>query len=85
MRFVIFGLAVSSSWGNSPAIIWRGLCGALGRGGQCVTFFERDVSVYRTHRDLHNPAEYKLRLYESWEEVECEIRKKLAETDCTIV
>ena len=29
MKFVIFGLTISSSWGNGHATLWRGLCGAL--------------------------------------------------------
>ena len=29
MKLVIFGLAVSSSWGNGHATLWRGLSGAL--------------------------------------------------------
>ena len=33
MRLVIFGLTVSSSWGNGHATLWRGLMRALGRRG----------------------------------------------------
>ena len=43
MKLVIFGLTVSSSWGNGHATLWRGLCNALGRRGHRVVFFERDV------------------------------------------
>ncbi|MBV9757115.1 MAG: glycosyltransferase, partial [Alphaproteobacteria bacterium] len=52
MRLVIFGLSVSSSWGNGHAALWRGLLGALLRDGHRVTFFERDVPYYADHRDL---------------------------------
>lgn len=85
MRFLIFGLSVSSSWGNGHATIWRALCGALGRSGHSVTFFEKDVPYYRNHRDLREPAGYKLRLYENWETIEPEARKQLPEADCAIV
>ncbi|HZP62794.1 MAG TPA: glycosyltransferase [Terriglobales bacterium] len=85
MRFVIFGLTVSSSWGNGHATIWRGLCGALGRGGHSVIFFEKDVSYYRQHRDLVDPAEYQLELYENWDDIERDAGKALTDADCAIV
>ena len=43
MRFVIFGLTVSSSWGNGHATTWRGLPKALHRGAPAVTFSKRDA------------------------------------------
>jgi spore maturation protein CgeB len=85
MRIVIFGLTVSSSWGNGHATIWRGLCGALGASNHRVTFFEKDVSYYRAHRDLVDPAQYKLRLYTEWNEIEADARRELARADCAIV
>jgi len=33
MKLVVFGLTMSSSWGNGHATIWRGLCRALARRG----------------------------------------------------
>ena len=53
MNITIFGLSVSSSWGNGHAALWRGLIGALLAAGHRVTFYERDVPYYREHRDLH--------------------------------
>jgi hypothetical protein len=47
MRLTIFGLTVSSSWGNGHATLWRALIRALARQGHAVTFFERDVPVLR--------------------------------------
>ncbi len=52
MRLVIFGLTVSSSWGNGHATLWRALVHALARQGHRVTFFERDVPYYAAHRDV---------------------------------
>ena len=43
MKLVVFGLTVTSSWGNGHATLWRGLCRALGAIGVRVVFFERDV------------------------------------------
>lgn len=46
MKLVIFGLTVSSSWGNGHATLWRGLCRALGAAGHEVIFLEKDVPYY---------------------------------------
>jgi spore maturation protein CgeB len=47
MKLVVFGLTVSSSWGNGHATLWRGLIAALERRGVRVVFFERDVAWVR--------------------------------------
>jgi spore maturation protein CgeB len=85
MRLVIFGLTLSSSWGNGHATIWRGLCKALGRGGHRVKFFERDVPYYAQHRDLVEPGDYELVLYPSWEEIRDPARSAVEEADAAIV
>ena len=85
MKFVIFGLTVSSSWGNGHATIWRGLCSALGRAGHDVTFFERDVPYYASHRDLIEPDEYELMLYANWDEIQRRVRRETEHSDCAIV
>jgi spore maturation protein CgeB len=70
MRIVIFGLTVSSSWGNGHATLWRSLIEALDRDGHDVVFFEQDTPYYRAHRDrpeLRGRA--RLELYPSWDAV----------------
>ena len=52
MKLVVFGLTVSSSWGNGHATLWRALIAALARRGHQVVFFEKDVPYYATTRDL---------------------------------
>ncbi len=67
MRIVIFGLAVSSSWGNGHAALWRGLIRGLHMAGHHVTFFERDVPYYAGCRDLTElPGGGDLVLYSEW-------------------
>jgi hypothetical protein len=67
MRIVIFGLTISSSWGNGHAALWRGLIRALHSDGHQVTFFERDVPYYADHRDVTElPDGGELVLYEVW-------------------
>lgn len=85
MRLVVFGLTVSSSWGNGHATIWRGLCTALKRIGHSVVFFEKDVPYYGNHRDLPHPADYALQLYDSWDQVKSIAAEAVANSDCAMV
>jgi spore maturation protein CgeB len=85
MKLVIFGLTVSSSWGNGHATLWRGLCKWLARQGHEVTFFERDLPYYATHRDLINPESYKLQLYSGWDEVHAQAEEQVRNSDAAIV
>lgn len=85
MRIVIFGLTVSSSWGNGHATIWRALCSALAEQGNQVIFFERDVHYYAIHRDLQSAQDYQLVLYRDWSEVSRQAARAVAGADCAIV
>ncbi len=85
MNLVIFGLSISSSWGNGHATLWRGLLKALVRRGHRIAFFEKDVSWYASHRDLHEMSGVELVLYPSWEDVEPLARRRVAECDAAIV
>jgi len=66
-RLVIFGLTLSSSWGNGHAIPFRGLCRELATLGWQITFFERDVEWYRSNRDVACADYCELRFYEDWQ------------------
>lgn len=85
MKIVIFGLTVSSSWGNGHATIWRGLCNALARHGHQITFFEKDVTYYANHRDLSSPGVYELVLYPTWTDVSARAAIAVAESDVAVV
>ena len=85
MRLVIFGLTVSSSWGNGHATIWRGLCGALARQGHEIKFFERDVPYYALHRDLNAGDHYELIFYRTWADVANQAREAVHAADCAVV
>lgn len=89
MRIAIFGLSISSSWGNGHATLWRGLCKALVRLGHEFIFFERDVPYYASNRDWPSlPAcfgDSKLVLYSDWSAVAAEARRELASCDTAIV
>jgi spore maturation protein CgeB len=86
MKLVIFGLTISSSWGNGHATIWRGLLRAFAARGHGIVFFERDVPYYAgCHRDLHTLEYGSLILYSDWESILPTIRMELAEADVAMV
>ena len=85
MKLVVFGLTVSSSWGNGHATLWRGLIRALARTGHDVIFFERDVPYYAQHRDLTEIPGARLILYSSWHQHLDDMRRQVAEADAVIV
>jgi spore maturation protein CgeB len=85
VRIVIFGLTISSSWGNGHATLWRGLCKYLARSGHSVVFFERDVPYYAGARDLFDIPGGCLALYSSWDDVRSTARSSVLEADAAIV
>jgi spore maturation protein CgeB len=85
MKFVVFGLTMSSSWGNGHATLWRGLCKALIRRGHRVTFFEQDLPYYAQHRDLSKLPGGNLVLYTNWNDVASQAKRELAEADVGMV
>jgi spore maturation protein CgeB len=85
MKIVIFGLTVSSSWGNGHATLWRGLIHALSRRGHRVVFFEKDVSYYAGHRDLLQMSEAELILYPDWDGILSSAETELSDADVAMV
>ncbi|HEX2643993.1 MAG TPA: glycosyltransferase [Thermoanaerobaculia bacterium] len=85
MKLAIFGLTLSSSWGNGHATLWRGLCRALAGLGHQVVFFERDVPYYATTRDLFELPGTDLVLYSDWESILPRARQETADADVAMV
>jgi spore maturation protein CgeB len=85
MKIVVFGLTISSSWGNGHATLWRGLCKALARRGHAVTFFERDVPYYAQARDLAEVPGGELVLFRDWPEVRRDAERAVAEAEVAMV
>ncbi len=86
MKLVIFGLTVSSSWGNGHATLWRGLIRSLARRGHEIRFFERDVPYYADHRDLDELPDAHLHLYPEWDKAARNMaRRHLADADVAVV
>ena len=85
MKLAIFGLAISSSWGNGHATVWRGLLREMIRRGHYAVFFERDVPYYEANRDLWTLPGGELILYPNWEQVLPMARYHLDDADVAIV
>lgn len=86
MHFVIFGLTVSSSWGNGHATLWRGLLKALARRGHTVTFYEKDVPYYASTRDgWIAPHTVQVRLYKSLDSICAEADRDLGRADVAML
>ena len=85
MKIVIFGLTLSSSWGNGHATLWRGLCRSLIQDGHEIIFYERDVEYYSSHRDLAKLPGGILRLFDAWADVAEEVRHQLSDADAAIL
>src|SRR5919112_2903458 len=85
MKLVIFGLTISSSWGNGHATVWRGLCCELARLGHQIIFFEKNVAYYAAHRDFLDIPGGKLILYDTWSEALSHAQQHLADADVAMV
>ena len=85
MKLVVFGLTVSSSWGNGHATLWRGLIRALARRDCRVVFFERDVPYYAENRDLLSLPGAELVLYSDWNAIRSRAAQEVREADAAVV
>jgi spore maturation protein CgeB len=85
MRFVVFGLTASSTWGNGHATLWRGLARALGEEGHALLFLERDQPRYAAHRDLLQLPGADLRIYAELDDVRTEAVAALDAADVAMV
>jgi spore maturation protein CgeB len=89
MRLAIFGLTISSSWGNGHATLWRGLCKALVELGHEFVFFEHDMPYYANARDWPAlPEQFRnceLVLYRDFWSIRSRVRSELSSCDAAIV
>src|SRR3569832_462450 len=85
MKLVVFGLTVSSSWGNGHATLWRGLWRAWAAMGHDIVFFERDVPYYAANRNVTHMPSGELVLYGSWDDVRSRAAREIAACDAAMV
>jgi spore maturation protein CgeB len=84
LKITLFGLTLSSSWGNGHATPYRAILRALHQLGHCVTFYERDMPYYAKHRDFQECNYCELKLYSSWDEIRSQALAEAAESDVVI-
>ena len=85
MKIVIFGLTLSSSWGNGHATPYRALLRGLQRLGPEVSFYEKDVEYYYWRRDFREVDYCDLVLYLEWRDVRQRAIAEAAEADAVIL
>ena len=85
MRIVIFGLSITSSWGNGHATTYRALAKALHERKHEIVFFEKDQEWYASNRDLPKPDFCTVRIFEDWRRVLASARRELENCDVAMV
>jgi spore maturation protein CgeB len=85
MKIVIYGLTITSSWGNGHATTYRSLAKALARKGHRIYFVEKDVEWYHNNRDLPEPEFCTVRLYEQWARDARELVALAADADVVLI
>ena len=86
MKLVIFGLTISSSWGNGHATLWRGLVRRLPAEGTGLCFSNGMCRTTPRTRDLFElPGGGELILYRDWVGAQPAARRHLADADVAMV
>lgn len=85
MKLVVFGLTITSSWGNGHATTFRGLLNELARTGYHITFFEREAEWYASNRDLYAAPYAEIVLYQSWEQISQRAGAAVREADVVLI
>lgn len=85
MKIVVFGLSITSAWGNGHATTFRALLEALHRRGHEIVFYEKNLEWYAKNRDLPDPSFCTVRIFEDWPALVREARRELNEADVGLV
>ncbi len=85
MKIIIYGLTITSSWGNGHATTYRSLVKALRRRGHEIHFIEKDVEWYRNNRDLPHPEFCSVHIYNDWNESSAGLLRKSDDADAIII
>jgi spore maturation protein CgeB len=85
VKLTIFGLTLSSSWGNGHATPYRALLRGLHRLGHRCVFYEKDAEYYFWRRDFTSCDYCDLVLYADWDAVRCRALADAASSDVAMV
>lgn len=86
MKLVVFGLSISSSWGNGHATTYRSLLRAFAARGHDIEFYEWDAPWYAGgNRDLPDPDFCRLVLYPDADRIPAAALRAALDADAVIV
>jgi spore maturation protein CgeB len=85
MKIAVFGLSITSSWGNGHATTYRGLLREMAKRGHQVLFLERDLPWYAENRDLPHPSFCRTVVYKSLQALLAEYGEEISQADCVVV
>jgi spore maturation protein CgeB len=85
VKIVIYGLTITSSWGNGHATTYRSLAKALANKGHRIHFIEKDVEWYRSNRDMPQPPFCSVQLYDSWRDSAASLLDASADADAIVI
>ncbi|HVU99898.1 MAG TPA: glycosyltransferase [Verrucomicrobiae bacterium] len=85
LKLVVFGLSITSSWGNGHATTYRGLLREFAARGHDVLFLERDEEWYASNRDLPEPRYCRVALYDTFTELKGRFASEVKSADLVIV
>lgn len=85
MKIVIFGLSITSAWGNGHATTFRSLARSLHARGHRIVFFEKDLEWYASNRDMPQPPFCEMRIFQDWASVLPSARREMADCDVALV
>ncbi|MBV9304113.1 MAG: glycosyltransferase [Acidobacteriaceae bacterium] len=85
LNCVFLGLSITSTWGNGHATTYRSLLKELSLRGYGVTFLERDVPWYSSHREFERLPYCKVALYNSLEELKERFTSLVRTADVVVV
>jgi spore maturation protein CgeB len=84
VKITIFGLTISSSWGNGHATPYRAIVRALRQMGHEIHFFEKDVPWYHLRRDFAECEYCRLTFYSDWPEIRKYALQTMRESDVVL-
>lgn len=85
MKIVIFGLSITSAWGNGHATTFRSLARALHARGHRIVFFEKDLEWYASNRDLPDPPFCQVHIFQDWRQLLPHARREMSDCDVALV
>ena len=85
LNIVIFGLSITSSWGNGHATTYRALIKALAKRGHSVTFLECETPWYGSNRDLRAWRYGKIEIYKRLRDIPSKFGELVAAADLVML